>query len=66
MPNYFHKNYALASERMGRVPNLPADVTKNYLLKAIQHFEIYAKSGAKDSQMDAIRQVIETMRQQVK
>ncbi|XP_067936270.1 protein O-mannosyl-transferase TMEM260-like [Watersipora subatra] len=65
VPKYFHKNYALACERMARAPNTPSKQIKKYISEAVEQFILYRDSGVTDEQMPAIEQAIASMRGQL-
>lgn len=67
VPDYFHKNYALACEKMGRLPNITPQQTRNYLLEAIKHFEAYVltASGMEDEQTPTIQLVLADLKGRV-
>lgn len=65
VPDYFHKNFALACERMARNPDQEVQHVENYLRQAIRHFTLYIDSGTDDPQMDAVRNVVNSLQSQL-
>lgn len=65
VPDYYHKNYALACEKMARNSDLSPHESGIYLREAVKHFQLYVESGSDDPQMSVIRNAIDSLRNQL-
>ena len=64
IPSYWHKNFALVCERMLHIES-EFDKT-DMLKKVILHFELFLMQDPTDSDSNAIKSVVKTMKKQLK
>lgn len=64
IPSYWHKNFALVCERMLHIESEFDKI--NMLKKVILHFELFLMQDPTDSDSNAIKSVVKTMKKQLK